>query len=333
MKNFTLTTIIALLVTPAAFSQTQRETGTNVSVSRTITTANNNNGVSLLSPADGKQIITTDGSKPVLFRWTAIVPKPKEAVTYRLKVWQLMQGQNGTEAMRSNQPIVTKDVVNITQAAISNLYTGPCKPPYLCDFIWAVEVLNSEGISIGNSYAANSSFKVEVENIAAENTKYGNPSNPGSYGMSSGKSTDNELKNVEAVKAEGGNKGNAGNTGMAGGKSLNTSGESIDKEIDKNQRNTKKVDKELDKNQPNAKCLHTCIHCDHQLKKLCNTHTKILDKELDKNQPTKSIETQDGTVQGVDVKPVTVLERRRPVSDASWELYKVKFPCNCFWCQ
>ncbi|MEO6539830.1 MAG: hypothetical protein ABIN74_02520, partial [Ferruginibacter sp.] len=86
-----------------------------------------------------------EGSKPVLFRWTPIVPKPKEPVTYRLKVWQLMQGQNGTEAMRNNQVLITKDLVNITQTAISNLYTGPCKPPYLCDFIWAVEVLNNDG--------------------------------------------------------------------------------------------------------------------------------------------------------------------------------------------
>lgn len=38
----------------------------------------------------------------------------------RLKVWQLMQGQNGTQAMRSNKPIVTKDVDNITQAMRSN---------------------------------------------------------------------------------------------------------------------------------------------------------------------------------------------------------------------
>jgi len=51
-----------------------------------------------------------------------------------------MQGQNSTEAMRTNQPIVTKDVENITEASVSGIYTGPCRPPYLCDYVWNVEV-------------------------------------------------------------------------------------------------------------------------------------------------------------------------------------------------
>jgi hypothetical protein len=177
MKNFSRTTLIALLISSAAFSQTKDEPVRNPSAGTIVNQASNSRLI-LLSPAEGKSFDGSEGSKPVLFRWTAIVPKPKEAVTYRLKVWQLMQGQSSTEAMRSNQPIVTKDVANITQAAISNLYTGPCKPPYLCEFVWAVEVLNREGISIGNSSAVNSSFKFEADNKG----------NAGNTGMSGGKS-------------------------------------------------------------------------------------------------------------------------------------------------
>jgi hypothetical protein len=149
MKNFTCTTLIALLLSPAAFSQTQNETARNTSASGTIQAPGSR--LMLLSPADGKNINSTEGSKPVLFRWTAVSQKPGEQITYRLKVWQLMQGQNGTEAMRNNQPIVTKDVINLTQATVSNLYTGPCKPPYLCDFIWVIEVLNADGKPAGRS--------------------------------------------------------------------------------------------------------------------------------------------------------------------------------------
>jgi len=47
--------------------------------------------------------------------------------------------------MRSNKPIVEKDVMNITEASVSNLYTGPCKPPFLCEYIWQVQALNREG--------------------------------------------------------------------------------------------------------------------------------------------------------------------------------------------
>lgn len=94
-----------------------------------------------------------DAVQPVTFRWTPVVPKPQESVTYRIKVWQLMQGQSGTSAMRTNQPIVTKDVDNVTEATMSGLYTGPCKPPYLCEFIWSVEVVSKSdtGGGMGDS--------------------------------------------------------------------------------------------------------------------------------------------------------------------------------------
>ena len=81
-----------------------------------------------------------DADAPVTFKWAPIAPTAGSAVTYRLRVWQLMQGQNGTQAMKSNQPVVTKEVSAGTEATVSGLYTGPCKPPYLCDFVWAVDV-------------------------------------------------------------------------------------------------------------------------------------------------------------------------------------------------
>lgn len=104
-----------------------------------------------ISPINANVFTETDINKPVSFRWTPVVPKPTEPVTYRLKVWQLMQGQNRTQAMKANQPIITKDVDNITQAVITNLIIGPCKPPYLCDFVWNVQAFNKEGKGIGNN--------------------------------------------------------------------------------------------------------------------------------------------------------------------------------------
>ena len=56
-----------------------------------------------------------------------------------------MQGQNGQQAMRSNKPVVEKDVIDITEASVANLYTGPCKPPYMCDFVWQVQALTADG--------------------------------------------------------------------------------------------------------------------------------------------------------------------------------------------
>jgi hypothetical protein len=115
-----------------------------------------------ISPENGTQFkkrdedaklkeLSFENGQPVIFRWTPIVPKPQEPVTYRLKVWQLMQGQNGTQAMRENKPIVVKDCDNITETSISNIYTGPCKPPYLCDYIWQVQALDRAGKPICNN--------------------------------------------------------------------------------------------------------------------------------------------------------------------------------------
>ncbi|MEO6253820.1 MAG: hypothetical protein ABIO79_10965 [Ferruginibacter sp.] len=116
----------------------------------------------LITPDNGKIYTEAELSRPVTFRWTPLVPKPREPVTYRLKVWQLMEGQNGTQAMRSNQPIVTKEVDNITQTVVNGIYTGPCKPPYLCDFIWQVQAVNKEGKPMGRNQGNSEPYTFKV---------------------------------------------------------------------------------------------------------------------------------------------------------------------------
>jgi hypothetical protein len=75
-----------------------------------------------VEPVNGKSFSAEEVKQPITFRWTPLVPKPQQPITYRLRVWQLMQGQNSTEAMRTNQPIVTKDVADITEATVQGIY-------------------------------------------------------------------------------------------------------------------------------------------------------------------------------------------------------------------
>jgi hypothetical protein len=121
----------------------------------------------LITPEDGKKFTEAELSRPLNFRWTPLVPKPQQPVTYRLKVWQLMQGQNANQAMRTNQPIVTKDVDNITQAVVNNIYTGPCRPPYLCDFVWQVQALTREGKPIGNNEGKSEPYRFGLQEASA----------------------------------------------------------------------------------------------------------------------------------------------------------------------
>ncbi len=124
----------------------------------------------LINPDNGKDYSSDELSRPVTFRWTPIVPKPREPVTYRLKVWQLMAGQNAMAAMRTNQPIITKDVDNITQVVVSNIYTGPCKPPMICSFVWQVQAFNKEGKPIGRNEGNSEPYTFKAEEKATTGT-------------------------------------------------------------------------------------------------------------------------------------------------------------------
>ena len=117
----------------------------------------------LISPPNSSKMSDIDAKKPIVFRWTPLVPKPKEPITYRLRVWQLMQGQNSTQAMRSNPPLVEKDQINITQAAITSIYTGSCKPPYLCDYVWSVQSMDSKGNFLGRNSGMSEPFDFGIE--------------------------------------------------------------------------------------------------------------------------------------------------------------------------
>jgi hypothetical protein len=99
-----------------------------------------------------------------------------------------MQGQNSTQAMRTNKPIFEKDSADITEASVSGIYTGPCRPPYLCDYVWQVQALDRTGKPIGEnegkseawSYSVltsdcNVSLKIDSIKCTKEKDQLGNP--------------------------------------------------------------------------------------------------------------------------------------------------------------
>ena len=152
-----------------------------------------------ITPANGTVIAQADAGKPVTFRWTPMIPKPGDPVTYRLSVWQLMQGQNGMQAMQSNQPVATKDVENLNQAIISNLLTGPCRPPYLCDFVWNVQAIDKQGKGFGRNEGKSELFAFS---FADKSVTQSNPSQPGK--MMGGANAEFRIDSVICLKKENG---------------------------------------------------------------------------------------------------------------------------------
>jgi hypothetical protein len=118
-----------------------------------------------ISPVNNSVIKEVELKKPMTFRWTPVVPRPQDKVTYRLKVWQLMEGQTGVQAMKTNQPVITRDVDNLTQSIVNNLISEPCRPPLKCEFIWNVQALNRDGKPIGGNNGTSEAFTITVQPV------------------------------------------------------------------------------------------------------------------------------------------------------------------------
>lgn len=105
----------------------------------------------LISPVDKSVISYTDAQKPISFRWTPVVPRPKEPVTYRVNIWQSTQGQNADQAMKSNQAMISKDVQNQNQSIITNFLSLATPATDKYSFVWNVQALDPKGNPLGRN--------------------------------------------------------------------------------------------------------------------------------------------------------------------------------------
>lgn len=118
-----------------------------------------------ISPANGSTISTLDAKKPITFRWTPVVPRPRDEVVYKLMVIEVRQGQSPTAAMKSASPIFEKEVVNQTQLVMASLSPYPIAKD--SKYGWYVQATNKEGKPFGtNDGTSNpSSFKMGENDI------------------------------------------------------------------------------------------------------------------------------------------------------------------------
>jgi hypothetical protein len=96
----------------------------------------------LLSPAHKSWLDANLAQTVITFRWSSVVPVPKERVFYRLQVFEVMDNQLPVQALRSNQPLLSVEVAN------TQYYWRPqldMKNPEGRVFIWTVQTLDSKG--------------------------------------------------------------------------------------------------------------------------------------------------------------------------------------------
>jgi hypothetical protein len=106
----------------------------------------------LLSPLNKSWLDANIAQSVITFRWSNMVPQPKERVIYRLQVFEVMDNQLPMQALRANQPILNVEVVNTQyfwrpQLSLKDS-TGHV-------FIWTVQTLDSKGYPINTTDSNN----------------------------------------------------------------------------------------------------------------------------------------------------------------------------------
>jgi hypothetical protein len=97
----------------------------------------------LLTPDDKTWLDANIAQTVITFRWSSIVPQPKEPVIYRLQVFEVKDGQKPMQAFRSNQPVLETEVRNTSQYFWRPQLSLKDSAGHV--FIWTVQTLDSKG--------------------------------------------------------------------------------------------------------------------------------------------------------------------------------------------
>jgi hypothetical protein len=96
------------LVTPGSFQPVSEER------CRTFTVAAFQLAVPIM-PFDKQTLKAEAAQTAITFRWASVTPAPATPVTYRILVFEVLNNQTPMQALRSNQPLLNKEVIGTTQ--------------------------------------------------------------------------------------------------------------------------------------------------------------------------------------------------------------------------
>ncbi len=85
------------------------------------------------------------GARPT-FRWTPVIPSPQGVVTYRVLLFEVLQGQYPMQAFRANQPIMDIEVPISAQLIWPAEIPLPTEP---MQYIWTVQALDESRRPVG----------------------------------------------------------------------------------------------------------------------------------------------------------------------------------------
>jgi hypothetical protein len=128
-----------------------------------------------LMPSNNQVLDATVANTAITFRWTPLVPRPQGIIKYRIQVFEVLDNQQPMQALRSNQPILDKEVVGTTQYiwqpqgilgfakeetvdSASQKKVGVGKAIAGKQFIWSIQSLDASGnpLAVDGNYEGRS---------------------------------------------------------------------------------------------------------------------------------------------------------------------------------
>ncbi|MGB0167517.1 MAG: hypothetical protein ACPF8V_11750, partial [Luteibaculum sp.] len=109
-----------------------------------------------IMPIDGMQIM---GNQRPTFNWTPLTPSPQGfRVDYRLRVYEVLQGQNAIQAVRGNRPIIDELTNGVTQ-----FWPVEWELPEQGGFyVWQVQSLDEDGNGFGENNGFSEPQKFQI---------------------------------------------------------------------------------------------------------------------------------------------------------------------------
>lgn len=99
----------------------------------------------LMKPYNEEELDAKKAQTAIIFRWTPVIPRQTSPVTYRLQVFEVLPTQSPVQALRSNQPLLDKEILAATQfiwqpQLLFEPYDNETKK--LPTFIWTIQSLD-----------------------------------------------------------------------------------------------------------------------------------------------------------------------------------------------
>ena len=105
----------------------------------------------LMKPYNEEVLDAKKAQTAIIFRWTPVIPRQTSPVNYRLQVFEVLPTQSPVQALRSNQPVLDKEILAATQYIWQPQlafmpYDNETKK--LPTFVWTIQSLDKAGLPV-----------------------------------------------------------------------------------------------------------------------------------------------------------------------------------------